>query len=119
MMIRPQQMDALNSAAMAVFEGRLADYVRQVFPKEAHALTEQDLRKRINACTQKGRSYGLVSELAYARFAHVSFLLGPEFDRDPTHEWAGRLLREDIQDPDRVMGYVFEVALEKSRDYTG
>lgn len=62
----------------------------------------------------KARSYGATTELGICQFLDTSFLLGPDFDNDSAHEWAGRLLREVSANPDRVISYVYEIAVERA-----
>lgn len=110
--ISRQQMNALTEATLASFLSRMITYLHEEFP-DTCAMKDDDLRSRIREGVDRAVSCGAISERAVCQYIDIMFRLGFQFDRDPNHEWAGRLLRIDSQDIDRTIAYLHEIAVQK------
>jgi hypothetical protein len=90
--IRNEQMAALEKASLASFEQRARDYLTEQFPAICARLGPQRLTALIADGIAKARGYGFEIEAQVAGFLELMLTFGPNFDTDSRHEWARKLL---------------------------
>ncbi len=101
--IRPEQLAALAAARRETFLDRLLPEVRRRHGVTADAETRAAMAAAIDAAAQ----YGINTEHDVARFIHLWFALGAEFDTSPRFPWASALLAETRLTPAQRMDRVY------------
>lgn len=94
MLIRGEQMQALEDEAVAGFENRTLEHLRQFFPKQCEFLGEERMRQIIRHRWERAKSFEVVSERGVWQFIDISLMLGASFDSDPKLPWAGEMIRD-------------------------
>jgi len=94
MVIRSEQMLALEQACNKAFGERMLARIRQYFPKHAELLSEDELRVLIALARERARSHDLVSERNVALYLDLMCFLGSGFDTDPQIPWAAEILAD-------------------------
>ena len=90
--ITPTQMQAL---ARASFESWMVRHLSEFFAEETAMLESEQMRTRISAALEQARWLGFSTETEWCRYIDLTFVLGPNFDRDPSMPWAAEILTDD------------------------
>ena len=77
-------MDVFNRIAEEQFVQRMMSHVHQCFPDESAKLSEEKLKDKIQCQIAKARSYGIAANNDICDFISICFVLGDDFDTDPT-----------------------------------
>lgn len=91
LVIRREQMDVLKEHVLAGYIDRLVQHVRRAFPADFRALGESAVRERVGQAVARARELDIDAERDVARFVDMTFMAGPEFDREP---WAQPILED-------------------------
>lgn len=102
MIIRKQQIDALEAPTAGAFVTRLAEHLRTFAPKLSKILGEDRIRKVIESGMDRAQTYGLTNRGPVRFFIDLMFALGSDFDSDPQLPWAVNILR-DARIPDQML----------------
>ncbi len=94
LVIRSEQMAALDRYAAAQFEDRVAAHLRARWPQSCAEMGDAALRERVAIGVERAAGYGLVAELDVCRYVELMFVLSPDFDTDARFPWAGEVLRQ-------------------------
>lgn len=78
--LREEHHRAFDAAAMEAFERRAAAHVRENFPDQTKAMSEDAVRERVRRGLERAKVYGFESERQAIRFIDAGFLLGENFD---------------------------------------
>lgn len=101
--IRQSQMRALSQGRRKAFEADAVAHVRNLFPEDCGALSEEQVRGRVRDGIARGQSYGLSGRDDLLIFIEHLFILGPEFDRTAEYGWARDLLmRSELASPTKA-----------------
>ena len=92
--IRNDQIAALERARLVMFEDKMIDHMRRVYPDWIGQVTPEDLRAFVRHGMERARVYGFETELEIARYLHVMHDLGRDFDESRQHPWAAALLND-------------------------
>lgn len=92
--IRREQMEEFERVAFEGFLKRLAEHLLSVFPNEFGSPPLADPLEFARRSAERAQRHELASEDDLRRYAEVAAILGPNFDEDPQHEWAGEIMRE-------------------------
>ncbi len=92
MIIRANQMRALEQAAAAGFEQRMIERIRTCFPRHAEVLSGPRLQTVVRQAAAKAQAHALTTERNIALFLDLVCVLGIGFDADPQVPWAARML---------------------------
>ena len=106
--IRAEQMAALERHMLQQFENRLRTQLVRTWPDECRVLGEQGVRASIHEGLRKAAGYGIDAEYDVARFIHVMYALGHDFDTDPRYPWAAKILEDERIRPSERMDQVCE-----------
>ncbi len=103
LVIRPEQMEAFEQAALRNFEQRAAEHLRETFPKHARFLGEGGVRDVVRHGLEKARGYGFSSERGFLLYLELMLLVGGGFDEDPQLPWAAQVLSsQSSAEPERL-----------------
>jgi hypothetical protein len=106
LLIRPEQLAALDRAAFELYIGRLATFLAEEYPE---LLRMADALPFARAAAEEARRHGLESEDDLAMYAEAALILGLRFEDDPRHAWAADILRDEtIGTPSERIGYLWE-----------
>src|SRR5262245_19431631 len=92
MIIRKDQIGALEEASIRGFENRMLERLRTHFPKHETYLGEPQLRVMVQAAAERAKSHGLTTERSIALYLDLMCVLGGGFDKDPQIPWASAIL---------------------------
>lgn len=81
MIIRPEQMKALNEAAGRRFENEMTGHLFRLFPSLSGRIGETGLRAVIRHGTRRARDYGILRERDVGRYIAVMMMFGIDFDK--------------------------------------
>ena len=101
LVIRKQQMEALENASTRAFENRTYLHLQQWFPHHCELLGEDQMRRVIRYGWQKANSYELTAECCVRSYIEFMCLLGGGLDTDILLPWAAEILN-DKSTPDQV-----------------
>ena len=99
MKIRDEQLEAFTEARVASFEQYMYDHLRKWIPGECAELGEEGVRQRVRDGVERAARYDVLGQRDMARFIDLMFVLGPRFDRDSRHRWAGDILADKTLTP--------------------
>ncbi|MBK9171152.1 MAG: hypothetical protein IPM24_27350 [Bryobacterales bacterium] len=90
--IRKEQMGVFEEAALAGFERRLQEHVREAFPKHSGMLGEEGVARVVKCAMENARSHRITLEGGIQLYTDLTLLLGSGFATDPQIPWAGAIL---------------------------
>jgi hypothetical protein len=121
--IRQEQFQTLGRA---MFESWMAGHLAEFFAEEMSGLEPAEIRSRIRAAVEQAGRYGFVADSQVCRYVDLTFILGPDFDRDPSLPWVGEILSDErLKSPAMRMDLLYEAAqdhverTEQTTDLTG
>ena len=85
MVIRDEQMDALQKSSIDSYAARVAVELRRQFAAKLTGTTDGQLRQLVHQAIGRAEPYGVVSEGDVKRYAEYMVEYGPDFDRN---QWA-------------------------------
>ncbi len=101
--ITREQMKLLGAEMEKAFTRRMVEYLRSFFPPQTKEMSDNELRKMVEAATDRAASYGIAEEEDVQRYLELMMRLGRNFDQDPAFGWAGSALRAKDIDGARKM----------------
>jgi hypothetical protein len=94
LIIRKEQMDALDDHARKSFADRLINYLRERQGVWVANSPDAELRQRVNWGIARARSHGFQWESSIMKFVALMFRIAPNFDEYPPIE--ALLARKDV-----------------------
>ncbi|QSQ19129.1 hypothetical protein JY651_27685 [Pyxidicoccus parkwayensis] len=95
--IRGKQMEALGLATAASFPLRLAEFLRETFPRQTAALDGPALVAFAGDGIERAEGHGIETERDICKYLSLMVTFGRDFDEDPAFPWvAPILLRRDL-----------------------
>jgi hypothetical protein len=92
LVIRKEQMQALQDYRRAQFERRALAYLRQTLPTQCSSLDDATLCEEVRFGVARAADYGITAERDVAGYLELTLLLGREFDADAAFPWARPIL---------------------------
>lgn len=92
--IRPEQMEALEQAAVRRFETETARHLSTFAPEHSEILGEEGVRKVVGLGIERARRYGFTNRGPARFYVEMMFLFGSDFDTDPQLPWAAQILAD-------------------------
>lgn len=83
MIIRGEQMGALDNAATADLHHRIALYLRRKLPDHTNHFNDATLLQKVTASASKADKYGVKTDRGIAEFVCIAFVTGENFDEVP------------------------------------
>ena len=91
--IRREQMETFENAAMRTFEDRMLVHLRENHPDKIKDMNDEQLRSLIRQGIQQAETHEVVIEWDVCRYLDLVVLHGLDFDESPETTWAGEILR--------------------------
>ena len=113
--LRDEHMQALGQVAGENFEQRAIAHFRKFFPSKTRDVSDDDLRARLHAASDRAKLYGLTTEQEVMRFADTGFACGEHFDRDPALPWAREILQNPAAPAAERASRLFQRAIQESK----
>ena len=123
LLIRPEQMSAIQQTAEEKFVRRLADHLLEKYPNSTvklpdekstvAGLPEETLHALVTNSISRARSHGLNQESPIAAFSALMFDVAPNFDK---HKLSQVLLNDETLEPNARLDELLEVLTEKNWD---
>lgn len=92
--IRKNQLVAMQECRVAKFKLELADHLRSHFPVDYQMIGDDQVYVAIQLAIDRAMRHGLTSKGDVCCYANMMFALGAFFDEDPQLAWSGQLLAE-------------------------
>ena len=93
LIIRKEQMTALNSQARRRFIDRTVAHLRELFPQQAGTREVREWVTFVEQGIQRARHYKITRERDVTLFIDLQMGLGAEFDTQPAQGWVQSILR--------------------------
>jgi len=100
MLIRPEQLAALQQAALSRFETEMVEYFRGFAPKLFQIAGEPGIRAVVRLGMDRAEKYRFTNRGPVRFYLELMFSLGTDFDTDPLLPWAAKALKD--ADPDQT-----------------
>lgn len=92
LVIRREQMDALDAYSRAMFRQRVLDHLATDLPQRWSQLGPGGAEMLVDRCLAKGMGYGIDEEDDLQAYVDLCAELGPDFEKDEEMEWARDIL---------------------------
>jgi hypothetical protein len=100
-----------ENSAETEFEETMARFVRNAFPARCQALGDTGVRETIRYGYRRAAIHRFTRETDRSHFVELLFLLGQNFDQNPSLDWVQTILRDPaISDPSVRMARLWEAA---------
>lgn len=93
-MLRREHVTALDRYMAESFEARAIAHLRRCFPEVVGEASDEQMRELVAFGIERARSYGIDIERDVLRYIDLMCMFGVDFDRDPAHPWAARVLND-------------------------
>jgi hypothetical protein len=94
LIIRDEQMEIFEQAALQSFEDRMVEYLEEFFPKNCTLLGEEKVRQIIAQGWERAIQHEMPSERGVRIYVTLIFMLGNSFDSDPQFPWAEEIIKD-------------------------
>jgi hypothetical protein len=91
-MIRQEQMDAFEQAALRQFEREMVIHSKEFSPRVCKEIADEQLLVTIRWAIDRASKYGFTCRGPIRLFIEMMFLLGCGFDADPQYPWISEVL---------------------------
>jgi hypothetical protein len=96
LVLRKEQLEALDRNSERLFLERMVDHVSEIFPEKCEELgSEGEIRERIRQGLEGARRYGINTEKDVALYVDIMFGIGPDFPEGKDMAWARSILEKD------------------------
>lgn len=95
MIIRPEQMQALEAAGQARYETEMLEHLKSAYPLAVAGVDDGQIRKLISQGVDSARQYGFQARGPVRMYLEFQVILGHEFDRDPLLYWIRDILQDN------------------------
>lgn len=102
LIVRREQMTALDLVAMKNFEDEMVEHLAVFAPRLYEMHGDKIFREIIRLGTQRAKAYGFTTRGPVQFFIETMFTLGCDFDADPQYPWCREIL-EDVEDTDELI----------------
>ncbi|HEV2764364.1 MAG TPA: hypothetical protein VGV38_15395 [Pyrinomonadaceae bacterium] len=114
MLIRREQMRALEEVRMPEFEDFMVAHLREFSPLHSKSLGEAGIRALVNVGVGRARQHMFTHRATVKFYIETMILLGVDFDTDPQYPRAGEILRDasapdQVERADRVHAWLIEL----------
>jgi hypothetical protein len=96
LILRKEQIEALDRNSERLFLDRMVDHVSEIFPEKCRELGSRgEIRKLIRQGLEGARRYGINTEEDVALYVDIMFGIGPDFPEGEDMAWARSILEKD------------------------
>ena len=94
LVIRTEQMRALDDSTVSTFIARLRAHCRVHAAAEVGPMTDAQFDELARYAVRRAAAHGLSSEAGVCMYLHVMLRCGRDFDQDPQCAWANEILAD-------------------------
>lgn len=106
-------MHALAAARLRSLEDWLLAHARRHLSDHIASKNDTELREAIRAGITRARAYGAETQSAICKYVDLRLVLGEDFEENPAHPWAARILRGTARvSPDERLQALCAAALQ-------
>jgi len=127
LILRSSQIVALEELALATFERRMVEHLREFSPPLTGRLPEEELTAFVRGGIERAEGYGFTLQGPAQLYLETMVLLGSEFTNDPMYPWAAPPSPDDAGDAgdeedrafalyDRLLDYGVQVDGDDNRN---
>jgi hypothetical protein len=99
LVIRKEQMEVFEQAALRNFEKRLVAHIQQYAPQQSEIMGVSGVEAFVRLGRERANGYGFTNQGPIHFYLELMVLLGSDFDTDPQYPWIREiLLNEKIVD---------------------
>jgi hypothetical protein len=91
--ITNKQMEAFSAYMMDSFIKKVKNHLRQKFPVSTRMMTDENLQELIALGIEKSAQYNIIERDDVLPFLEYMISLGKDFDKNPDHKWALKILK--------------------------
>jgi hypothetical protein len=107
LIIRDQQLKALNAARLEDFKQRIVQYLGSAHAARIHETGAAPTREFVEQAFRKSQDFQIFVESDVARFIEVSFLRGLDFEKTEAMSWSAPLLADHALDGNDKMSRIW------------
>jgi hypothetical protein len=104
--IRREQLEALRKVDVKRFEREMMQHLRSRFRPQVSTLSDDELENLIQNAVVRAASHDVTLEGDVRRFLECVAIYGIDFDVNPQHAWAGKILCHDDSDGTTKMNMI-------------
>jgi hypothetical protein len=120
LIIRKEQMQVFEEAAVRGFESRMVEHLKKEFPKQSEAMGDAAVREVVRRGREKAATYGFAGERSIRLYLQLMLTLGSGFDEDPQLPWAAEVLRkQDAGDETARIDALYQKVIEDANRTAG
>jgi hypothetical protein len=94
LIIRDAQMAVFAQRDKEMYVDRMTAYLQSKYSKQCEPLGEEGTKDLVKYGIQRAANYGINTEIAVREYLEIMMMYGRDFDIDPKHEWATRILSD-------------------------
>lgn len=94
LVIRPEQLAALEQGMLTIFEDRVIAHLHELFPRSTSEYIPSEIRSLIRDGVTLAKRHGITRERDVVLFIDLMLALDREFDKLPKYQWASEILAE-------------------------
>ena len=120
MIIRNEQVEALQSAVRYRFENEMVSHLAQFSPPLFKVLGEHQMREVIRLGMARAAKYGFEKVGPVRLYLEMMLLFGSDFDTDPQYMWSAEILsKRDVGSEMDRAGYLYQRTLHYRQNVGG
>ena len=94
LIIRKEQMEVFEEAALQDFEDEMVEHIKQFTPKQSEVIGEDNVRQVVRMGMEKAEAYSFTKQGPVRFYIDMMFMLGSDFDTDPQYPWTSEILND-------------------------
>jgi hypothetical protein len=96
-------MEVFSAYMLNSFIEKAKTHLKQKFPVSTRFITEESLHKLITSGIEKAAMYNIIERDDVLPFLEYMISLGKDFDIDPNHNWALKILKiRNLDGPEKI-----------------
>ena len=112
--IRAKQMGALDQAGTEQFIRRAIDHIRVSLPEIYSGEGQDAVRASALQALAKANEFAIEEQFDVIRYLNLMYILGFEFDEDPSYPWARETLLAKQFTPREKLDLLTQLALQEA-----
>ena len=115
LIIRKEQMDVFEKYATSVFNNKMISHLRNAYPEQTSAISDEDLSVLVQGGSEKAEFYGIVEDSDVQHFLGYMVLYGADFDSDRDYPEVQEILNDFRMDGEEKIDLI-ELCFQNSEE---
>lgn len=111
LIIRKEQIEAFEQAALENFENKMFAYLEKFFPKNCEVHGETKIREIIRYGIEEAEVHGFTTERDVCLYISLMLMLGHRFYQDPQLPWASIFFNDENISPSQKIDRIYDKAM--------